>query len=671
VTSRLAAPFAPLFRPVVVAVVVLAFAVTTWWVAFEKGLASAAHQALYEPGLLLVVFALTLLSAGFHEVGHAAACRYGGARPGGMGVGLYLVWPAFYTDVTESYRLGRGGRLRVDLGGLYFNAIFGVAILALWAAVRWDALLLVIAAQLLQMARQLVPVVRFDGYHVLADLTGVPDLFMHIKPTLLGLLPTRWDRAEGKVLKPWARAVVTLWVLVVVPLLATILALLVLVLPRIVATAWDSLGQQWGAFEKHWSHGDMYGATVAVLAMLMICLPVAGIAYLLTRIVRGTTRSVWRATADRPRLRAGAALAGSLLVAAVAWAWWPGDQYRPIEAGNPGTVADIPVLSSAGGPAPEPAVSYSSATADPAPAAPVVTAPVQRSGQGRWALVLLPQTWAAAGPEDVPTRSRAGAAPESAWPFPFDPPREPEEGDNQALAVNTQDGSSVFDVAVALVWITDGGPVDQRNEAYALASCSGCQTVAVAFQVVLIVGYAEVVTPINAAVAVNYACDDCVTQALAVQLVATLSQPPSAETMSELERVWAQLEEASQTFEMIPLQQVYDELRSTQVEILEILAQDGGAAAAEASVAAAEETAPSAGSTTPVQATTTTPAETSTSPDETTSAPTTTSEEPTTTSTTPTTTTTTSEEPTTTTEGGSETGEGTTTEETPTETTPP
>ena len=50
-----------------------------------------------------------------------------------MGTGLYLVWPAFYTDVTDSYRLGRGGRLRIDLGGLYFNAIVAVAMFGVWA----------------------------------------------------------------------------------------------------------------------------------------------------------------------------------------------------------------------------------------------------------------------------------------------------------------------------------------------------------------------------------------------------------------------------------------------------------------------------------------------------------------------------------------------------------
>ena len=142
-TRRLTAPFAWLFRPWVVVPMIVGFAITTWWVAFDKGLGSAAHDVLYRPALILVVLALTLLSAAFHEIGHAAACRYGGARPGRMGVGLYLVWPAFYTDVTDSYRLGRGGRLRVDLGGLYFNAIFAVATLGVWTLVHWDALLLV------------------------------------------------------------------------------------------------------------------------------------------------------------------------------------------------------------------------------------------------------------------------------------------------------------------------------------------------------------------------------------------------------------------------------------------------------------------------------------------------------------------------------------------------
>ena len=57
-----------------------------------------------------------------------------------MGAGLYLVWPAFYTDVTDSYRLGRAGRIRTDLGGLYFNAIVVVLTFVWWWATGWEAL---------------------------------------------------------------------------------------------------------------------------------------------------------------------------------------------------------------------------------------------------------------------------------------------------------------------------------------------------------------------------------------------------------------------------------------------------------------------------------------------------------------------------------------------------
>ena len=77
---------------------------------------TATSQAFDSPGLLLLIFVLAVGSAGFHELGHASACKYGGATPGGMGMGIYMVWPAFYTDVTDAYRLPRGARSRVRGG---------------------------------------------------------------------------------------------------------------------------------------------------------------------------------------------------------------------------------------------------------------------------------------------------------------------------------------------------------------------------------------------------------------------------------------------------------------------------------------------------------------------------------------------------------------------------
>ncbi len=100
-----------------------------------------------------------------------------------MGAGIYLVWPAFYTDVTDAYRLPRRARLRTDLGGLYFNAIVAVVTLGgLARSARRRAAAARSRIQLLEMVKQLSPVIRADGYHILADATGVPDLYAHIGP---------------------------------------------------------------------------------------------------------------------------------------------------------------------------------------------------------------------------------------------------------------------------------------------------------------------------------------------------------------------------------------------------------------------------------------------------------------------------------------------------------
>src|SRR5688572_26634163 len=264
-THRLTDPFRFLFRPVLMSLVALAFLAVTWWVFFEKGLAPAAYDAFQRPHLLLLVFAVTVLSGGFHEFGHAAAARYGGAEPGVIGAGIYLVWPAFYTDVTDSYRLGRAGRIRTDLGGLYFTALVVLLSFAVWWVTGCHAVLLLVATQVLQMIRQLAPLLRFDGYHVLADLTGVPDLYQRIGPVLAGLLPGRWHQPEVTALKTWARLVVIAWVLLVVPLMAASLLLMVVAMPRLLGTAWASVARQAELLAAAFGDGDVLQVLVRVL----------------------------------------------------------------------------------------------------------------------------------------------------------------------------------------------------------------------------------------------------------------------------------------------------------------------------------------------------------------------------------------------------------------------
>ena len=226
-TRVVAAALAPLFTPVVVVALVGSLLATDTWLVRSASLDTAVADTLRTPPVMLLLLAILLGSTLFHEFGHAAACRYGGATPGAIGVALYVVYPAFYTDVTQSYRLGRAGRVRTDLGGVYFNAISALALTALYAQTAYAPLLLAIALVHLELVQQLLPLARLDGYFIVADLIGVPDLFSRVGPILSSLVPGRGASPRVRELRPAARAVVTIWVLTAVPVMVGLLAVLV------------------------------------------------------------------------------------------------------------------------------------------------------------------------------------------------------------------------------------------------------------------------------------------------------------------------------------------------------------------------------------------------------------------------------------------------------------
>ena len=53
-----------------------------------------------------------------------------------------------FTDVTDSYRLGRWRRLLTDVGGFYFNLIFALGVFVTYAIWRQDWILVAVASVL-------------------------------------------------------------------------------------------------------------------------------------------------------------------------------------------------------------------------------------------------------------------------------------------------------------------------------------------------------------------------------------------------------------------------------------------------------------------------------------------------------------------------------------------
>src|SRR3954454_14220143 len=330
--------FKPLFfPPVVLAVLAGLVALDVWLFAFH-GIAQSLREVLYSPALLMMMLGLVVLSAAFHECGHATACAYGGARPGVMGAGLYIVWPAFYTDVTDAYRLGKGGRLRTDLGGVYFNVVFMLVVLGVYAATGYEPLLLIIPFMHLEIIHQLLPFIRLDGYYIVSDLTGVPDMFARTRPTLASLLP--WNDTSDRVneLKTWVRGVVTAYVFIVVPLLLFMFGMMVINAPRVISTAFDSFFSQYHKVQHAFDGGSALTGAFGVVQMAILLLPALALVATFWMLLRRVTVGVWTPTDGKPVARAAFVVVMAGLLAFVGYLWWPNREDRTIPPGEEGTV---------------------------------------------------------------------------------------------------------------------------------------------------------------------------------------------------------------------------------------------------------------------------------------------------------------------------------------------
>ncbi|MGP4019289.1 hypothetical protein [Saccharopolyspora sp. 5N708] len=292
--------FQPLFWPPVLIIALAGFVFADIWLVVRSGMGqivSGAQAMINQPEQLLLVIGVLAIAGIFHEFGHVAACRYGGARPGAMGLGIYLVWPAMYSTVTESYRLSRGGRLRTDLGGIYFNALAILVMIALYAQTELPWLLVALLAWQATTVWQFLPSIRLDGYYILSDLVGVPDLFDRMGPTLRSLVPGRPMHPRVRELKPWARWVIAVWVVLVIPFLAYWLIGFLVLAPQVLPVVWQALLVQGQGVGSAARAGEIAAALVAILRMFLLVLPWAGVTLILVYLGRSLVRKIrsWRA----------------------------------------------------------------------------------------------------------------------------------------------------------------------------------------------------------------------------------------------------------------------------------------------------------------------------------------------------------------------------------------
>ncbi|MEU1710282.1 hypothetical protein ABZ478_33810 [Streptomyces sp. NPDC005706] len=338
--ARIAAALAWLHRPPIVALTLTGAIAMDIWLFAVHGAMTAVLQVLEQPLWMLIIFLLTVASLLFHEFGHASACRYSGATPGKIGCGIFLIWPSMYTDVTDVYRIGKAGRLRTGLGGVYFNILFMLALTTGYLITGQPFLLAAVYLAHFEVLEQLMPAVRLDGYYILGDLAGIPDLYGKIKPILHSLLPGKHHRtaaAQVTGLKRSARTIVTVWVLTMVPLLMAEAAYALWNLPRLLTTATRALHHQTLGTITAFTTGHPAAGLVGTTGTLMLLCPLAGGTYLTTRLTTRLWHATAKATHGKPLTRLALATATTTACAVLATAWTHGLTPQPLPQAAPAT----------------------------------------------------------------------------------------------------------------------------------------------------------------------------------------------------------------------------------------------------------------------------------------------------------------------------------------------
>lgn len=271
--------------PVSVMVVAAAVAINIWLYR-SAGLLTAARTVLFNPDLMLALMGLSLVTVLFHELGHASALRRAGTVYGSIGAALYVVWPVFYTDVTHVYRLKRGQRIRVDLGGMYFDLMSMIGLFVAYRLTHWSVLPLAIMFLGVAIVDQFSPLLRWDGYYAIADVMGVNEPLSLVAPFLRDHFP--WRRGRTRQLPPMRR----------IPQIAFILYLLILVvftvypaaiavfagrqlLSAFGASAWTI----WGQLRSAWLGGQADRVALAVIQSLTWALIPLGMALFVYRLL--------------------------------------------------------------------------------------------------------------------------------------------------------------------------------------------------------------------------------------------------------------------------------------------------------------------------------------------------------------------------------------------------
>jgi putative peptide zinc metalloprotease protein len=139
-------------------------------------------QRLYRLDVLPLAWLTVLVVTVFHEFAHGLTCKRFGGQVREMGLMLLYFQPAMYCNVSDAWLFPeKSRRLWVTFAGGYFEAFLWALSAIAWrmtdAGTMVNALALIVTATSgIKIAFNANPLIKLDGYYLLSDYLGIPNL---------------------------------------------------------------------------------------------------------------------------------------------------------------------------------------------------------------------------------------------------------------------------------------------------------------------------------------------------------------------------------------------------------------------------------------------------------------------------------------------------------------
>ena len=132
-----------------------------------------------------------------HEFGHGLSCKAFKGECHEMGVLLMCLSPALYCNVTDAWTMAdKWKRIVISFAGIFVELVIASAATFVWwytphlPVVNYTALCIMVLCSVSTVFFNANPLMRFDGYYMLADWLEIPNLRDRAKKYLTGVFQT-------------------------------------------------------------------------------------------------------------------------------------------------------------------------------------------------------------------------------------------------------------------------------------------------------------------------------------------------------------------------------------------------------------------------------------------------------------------------------------------------